>query len=155
MIGFEDTAGAGACVAEIISAGIIPGGSYVLQVIDQSCDLSDESNFSTPLIVVNSAYGDISGQFDPAAGAWTAPDGNADIAPDVLAAISAFSNGVDNPTKLRADLEPCVLDFKVNISDIVQILFGFSNRPYPFGPTTLDAAGNPVCPSSDPCGTSD
>ena len=133
-------------------AGIVPSGQYIVQVVEQGCDASVPSSFSEPLAVTNSKYGDISGQLEPDAAVWTAPDGATDIAPDALASISAFSNAAVNPTKLRADLEPCSLDGKVNISDIVQVLQGFSALPYPFGPTTLDAAGNPTCPSPDPCG---
>ena len=91
------------------------------------------------------AWGDIAGDFDSSAQLWLSSDGAVDIFPDVVAAIEAFSNRPGNPTKLRADVEPCVLDFKVNISDIVRLLDAFRGLPYPFEPGSLD------CPL-EPCG---
>ncbi len=58
---------------------------------------------------------------------------------------AGFSNTPGNPTKLRADIEPCILDFKISIIDIVRGSDGFRGLPYPFAPGLDD------CPQ-DPCG---
>ena len=68
--------------------------------------------------------GDVSGQFDPDAGVWVAPDGRADILPDVVAAIAAFSNSPGNATKMRVDMEPCVLGVKGKTTERL----GFTGR---------------------------
>ena len=41
---------------------------------------------------------------------------------------AGFSNTPGNPTKMRADIEPCILDFKINIIDIVRALDGLMKR---------------------------
>ena len=91
-----------------------------------------------------SVFGDITGEFDPGAVVWVAPDGLVGIPTDILSMIAGFGNQPGNPTKLRADVEPCFLDFKINIIDIVRALDGFRGLPFPFGPGVLD------CPST-PC----
>ena len=103
-----------------------------------------ESGLDT-LEVVSSVWGDLSGPFDPDAGLWVAPDGRSDIVPDIVAAIGGFANSPGNPTKMRVDVDPCILDFKINIIDIVHLLDAFRGLPYPFGPGFRD------CPL-DPCG---
>jgi len=134
-------------VISITHPAIVPGGQYTIQVLDQSCDAGDAGNFSAPLAVTNSVFGDITGGFDPGNGLWVGTDGTVDIPSDILSMIAAFGNQPGNPTKLRADVEPCVLDFKINIIDIVRALDGFRGLPFPFGPGVLD------CPQ-DPCGAS-
>ena len=128
--------------------GIVPDGLYDVQLLDETCNAGLEAGFSPVLSVPMSAFGDISGLFDPTAGehgVWVAPDNNVGIGQDVLAAIAAFSNRPGNVGKTRADIEPCLLDFRVNISDIVKLLDAFRALPYPFVPGLGD------CPS-DPCG---
>ena len=107
----------------------------------------DESSFSLALDLQGPLWGDITSGFDADAETWLPPDDGIDIFPDVVSAIEAFSNSPGNPTKLRADVEPCVLDFLVNISDITQVLDAFRSLPFPFGPGVGD------CPSG-PCGAS-
>jgi hypothetical protein len=69
------------------------------------------------------------------------------IGTDVTADLSKFSNRLISPTKARAEVEPCVQDLKINISDVTQVLNAFRNLPFPFAP----GAGG--C-SSDPCAVS-
>ena len=120
----------------------MPTGSYEVQLVDNGCDLADDDSFSPVLEVLNPVWGDIGGSFDPAASIWTAPDGVVGIPTDILSMIDAFGNKPGNPTKLRADIEPCILDFKINISDITRALDGFRGLPYPFGPGVLDCPVN-------------
>lgn len=95
----------------------------------------------------NSAFGDIGGGFNPNIPQWMAADGAVNIGDDILSAIEAFSNNPGNPGKTRADIEPCRLDFKINITDLTHLLLAFSSLPYPFEPGLLD------CPM-DPCAES-
>ena len=97
------------------------------------------------MVVRTSIFGDVTGLFDPDTSTWVAPNGTADIFPDILGLIGAFGNQPGNMTKIRADIEPCTPDSKINISDITFAIDAFRGQPYPFGPGVL------VCPL-DPCG---
>ncbi len=117
---------------------IIPGGVYDLQAIRQGCGTASESNFSAPLSIGTSAFGNVGGPFDTQRNVWTAPepDGTVDITTDVIAAINKFGNRLGSPMKIRVDLDPETPDFKINIIDIVHILDAFRGLPYPFVPVS-------------------
>ena len=129
------------------SPGVFDVAQYDVQVLDGSCLADNEGNYSSPLVVTTSIFGDVTGGFDPGATLWVAPENVVGIPTDILGLIAGFGNQPGNMTKIRADVEPCSLDFKINIIDIVRMLDGFRGLPYPFGPSVLD------CPS-DPCGGS-
>ncbi len=126
-------------------AGVVPGGVYMVQSIDETCSMQVPEEFSAPLQVENSRFGDAVAGFNSTALEWNPPDGRVDVSLDVVAALDAFANRAGNATKTRMDIEPCKLDFRVNITDVVQYLDAFSARPYPFAP------GVGTCPS-DPRG---
>jgi len=117
---------------------------YSVQVLDGSCAFNDEGNFSSPLVLQSSIFGDVTGRFDPDTSVWVAPNGTADIFPDILGLIDAFSTQPGNMTKIRADIEPCILDFTINFTDVVFAIDAFRGLPFPFGPGVRD------CPQ-DPC----
>ncbi len=126
---------------------------FDLHDLDNLCRAAEPPDESGALVVESPIWGDVSGQFDDnslgqnSGPLWVAPDQSADIFPDIVAAIEAFSNRPGNPTKTRADVEPCLLDFKINITDIVLLLDAFRGLPFPFGP------GMSNCPT-DPCAES-
>ncbi len=124
---------------------IIPGGVYDLQAIRQDCGTANEANFSAPLTIGTSAFGNVGGPFDPIFQRWTdpEPDGTVDITTDVIAALDKFRNSPGSPMKIRVDLDPETPDFKINIIDIVHILDAFRGLRYPFTPSYGDG---------DPCG---
>ena len=66
------------------------------------------------------------------------PDGRANIVPDVTRELNKFSNTLCAPKKTRADVEPDVLDMRVNISDVLQLLNAFASGSasyaFPAGP---------------------
>ena len=101
-----------------------------------------------PLTIQAPIWGDIAGAFDVGGAVWVAPDRAVDITADVLAALDGFANRPGNPTKMRADVEPCVVDFKVNISDVVLIIDAFRGLPFPLAPG--QGSGGAACPL-DPC----
>ena len=90
---------------------IIPGGRYAAQVVNQDCGITAARNYSSPLAVQMSRWGDVAGAFDPDTPMWLGPDGNVGITTDILAMIAKFGNHPGSPLKVRADLEPCILDF--------------------------------------------
>ena len=107
-----------------------------------------ESNFSAPLTIGTSAFGNVGGPFDTVRNFWTEPepDGTVSITTDVVAIIAKFGNRPGSPMKIRVDLDPETPDFKINIIDIVRILDAFRGLPYPFTPTAGDPC-NSTCPN--------
>ncbi len=66
----------------------------------------------------------------------TPPDGRVDIVTDILAIIAKFGSRPGAPAKIRVDLEPGMLDMKINITDVTFALDAFRGLPYPFAPST-------------------
>ena len=119
---------------------------YDVQVINVACGTASESNFSPALSITNPVWGDIGGLYAPGVGEWTAPDGSIDLTTDITMILDAVRNSATSVGKARADLEPCLLDFKVNIiSDVVFAIEAFRSLPFPFAP------GDGNCPPT-PCG---
>ena len=115
--------------------GILPSATYAIEVIDQGCPL-DETNFSTPMTVNTSAFGDVNGDNCEASA-----DCYADF-DDINCVLDKFLNYPAAPAKARADLGPDVPDMTVDFVDIVYTVDAFLEDPPVF-------AG----PSVDPCGT--
>ncbi len=111
---------------------IVPGGLYRIQVEREVCEFSATPTLSTNLDLTTSRWGDIAGPF--VAGEYTPPNGSVDVTIDVTADLSKFANRGGSPKKARADLEPNMLDQKINISDVTQCLNAFRNIAYPFPP---------------------
>ncbi len=128
-------------------AWIIPGGAYEVRTVEESV-ADAESCFSDPVEIRTAGWGDIAGDLDNVNGGWTGPDQIVDIPHDVLAAIDQFGNRPGSPGKVRVDVEPCRVDFKIQISDITRILDAFRGLPLPFVPGGV----NPPCPAG-PCGS--
>ena len=113
---------------------IVPGGLYVVQAIDQSCDLSVENNFSIPFAISTSRWGDVVRNCldDPCGPA----NGRVDVVGDAIAVLNKFQNLSGAPIKSRSDLEPAVPDGKINITDLLQLIGAFQGFPYALaGPT--------------------
>ncbi len=118
----------------VFHEGIVPGGIYNLQAVDASCPLEIDAAFSPPLMITTAEWGDVAGEFDQAAGAWTAPNGVVAVIADVVAILDKFASRVGAPSKARADLEPALPDQTINITDVVSALNAFGGRPFPFTP---------------------
>ena len=134
---------------------IIPGAAYCVQVVDTACPLDDEASYSSPTTIPTSRYGDITGT--NVGGAWTATDGSVGSTSDISAVLAAFI--ASNPLhKTRADVVGVItgpspiLDGKITISDILEILNAFVGASYPFSPSVPDPcpgaviAGGIACP---------
>jgi len=134
-------------VIHIIDAGIVPSknnpaqpAAYSVQVIDETCGLLDEG-YSDPLVVINPIWGDVlrnSGTCPTLPG-----NGIVDLLGDVVGVINKFGNLSCAAKKTRVDVEPGTPDFKINFTDVVQILTGFTGGPYPF------AAPDPCAAAQD------
>jgi hypothetical protein len=136
-------------VVHVYHPGIVPGGAYRIQVVDESCATGEENNFSPMLTVMNPGWGNVAGPYRVASGAWTVPDSSVDVTVDVVAVLGKFANRAGAPGKSRADVEPCIPDFQLNISDVTQVLNAFRGLGFPFRPGMPPGAGN--CVSMDPC----
>ncbi|MFQ5495660.1 MAG: hypothetical protein ACE5EX_09810, partial [Phycisphaerae bacterium] len=135
---FMDWSGLG--TVHVYHQSIAPGFEFSIQAVVQDCPLTDEANFSPPLTLAQSRWGDATGSFDSINRVWTAPDGVVDVTSDVIAIIDKFAGRGGAPIKARVDLEPAVPDRLINISDATRALDAFRGRAYPFDP------GPPPCP---------
>ncbi|MBI2451761.1 hypothetical protein HYV50_01640, partial [Candidatus Pacearchaeota archaeon] len=135
---------------------IIPNSTYEVQAYDLQCgNINDNNCYSVPLIVQTSRWGDIVGQF--VNGSWSAPDGRVDTATDVVAVLDKFRNLPTAPSKTRTDIEPALVDQKIQITDTSRVLDAFRGIQYPFSITqTCSSAsasntncGNGKCESGE------
>lgn len=115
----------------IYHEAIVPDGSYSIQVIDEHCTISVESNFSAPLAVTMTHWGDTLGNCSTIP--CSPPDGTVNII-DVVGILGRFISDPDSIIKTRADIEPATPDRVINISDVLFSLGAFSGVPYPFLP---------------------
>ena len=118
----------------VFHEAIIPDGQYEIQTIRQGCGATTEVNFSPPLIVDTSRWGDTVGPFDGQT--WPAPDGVVSIPSDILATIDKFRGLPMAPTKARVDIAPATPNRVIDISDITRGLNAFRGTAYPFSVTT-------------------
>ena len=127
------------------SEAIVPGAQYTVQAIHCDCDFADEADYSVPLNISTSRFGDLVGPYLLPLTKWAAPDGTVDVATDVVAVLDKFAYKPGSPKKARADLEPSCIDHKINITDAVLVLDAFSGGLYPYAPSGPDPCNSP-CP---------
>lgn len=118
---------------------IVPEAVYSLQAINSFCNIDNESEFSAPLAVSTSIWGDV--VKDCTTSPCGPPDGSVDVVTDVTAILEKFANLANAPAKVRVDLEPEIVDHQINMSDVLFALDAFSGDLYPFA-----VAGAPPCP---------
>lgn len=109
---------------------VVPDGLYTLQSIAGSCSMDQEANFSLPLNISTSRWGDVLG--DCFTGQCSPPDGTVGIVTDVTSMLDKFKNQLGAPSKARCDIEPAQLDFVINISDVAMAVDAFKGFTYPF-----------------------
>lgn len=116
---------------------IVPGSVYELRSHGDGCESVTEAAFTLALTVSTGLWGDVSGAFDAALGAWTQPDGRIDVTVDVVSILDKFAGRAEAPRKVRVDLEPARPDRRINITDVTAALDAFSGRSFPFGPGSV------------------
>jgi len=132
-------------VIHIVDDGITPTKNenqqaiYTVQVVAEGCVLSDQASFSDPLVITQPLYGDLVAT-DPSC-PMPPPNGIASLIPDVTTGLNKFSNGFCAAKKMRVDLEPSTLDFKVGIIDVLKALDAFSGGEYDLTAGTVCMAG--------------
>jgi hypothetical protein len=132
-------------VVHLRHPGFIPGGVYEIRVTRDGCLPGELDEFSDPLTLTGPRWGDAVGSFDTTGGYYVTPNGTVDVGTDVTALLAKFANRSTAPIKVRADLEPCLVDFKQNISDVTADLSAFRNVAFSFNPGTGNCASTDAC----------
>ena len=113
---------------------VIPDGTYHLQAIHEACNTAVEQDYSAPLAIDTSIWGDV--VRNCIVTPCSPPDGTVGVTTDVTAILDKFKNLPGAITKARADLEPTLPDLKINIADVTYCLDAFRGFSYPFpGPS--------------------
>jgi len=76
----------------VFHEAIVPGGRYLVQAINATCDRGSEIAYSAALVVSMSRWADVGGSFDAEAGVWLAPDESVDVATDVVSLLDKFGS---------------------------------------------------------------
>ncbi|UCC32530.1 MAG: DUF4215 domain-containing protein, partial [Phycisphaerales bacterium] len=142
-------------VIHVYHEGIIPAGTYAVQVIDSTCDTGQEGDYSGSLNATTSAWGDL--VTDCTTCPCGPPDGTVDVPTDVTAVLDKSVNMAPPYSscaaviKARADLEPVEPDQLINISDVAHTLDAFGGVLYP--PPSFPPPSPPPCADPLPvCG---
>jgi len=119
---------------DIVPASQPPGGVfdpaiYDVQAIDCECDFANPLNYSAPLTITMSKWGDSVGTC--AVIPCSPPEGVVNMATDVTACLDKFRNLAGAVLKSRADIEPNFPDWLVNIADVTYVLDAFRGFAYP------------------------
>ncbi|MGB2985568.1 MAG: right-handed parallel beta-helix repeat-containing protein, partial [Phycisphaerae bacterium] len=122
---------------DVSGCEVHPGATYDVQAIDCTCDPSNAANYSDPLSITASLWGDVVG--DCSVTPCTPPNGVVNF-DDISSLVDKFRNLAGAPRKARADIagEPPVgiPDRLVNFVDISYDVDAFRGLPYPFdGPS--------------------
>ena len=116
--------------------GIVPGGRYLVQMVDQLCAPPLESDFSTPLPITNPRWGDVVKDCTT----HPCPPVN-DVVEimDVVANLSAFTSEGPTVSKFRADIHGSdssrLPDYIIGTTDFTYVLDAFVGKPYPHTPS--------------------
>ena len=115
---------------------IVPGGRYEVSMLRGGCSAGNPANYSPPMSITQAHWGNLAGPYDPQRGRWGPPEesGQVDVTIDVVAGLEKFGNRPAAVNKIRADLEPATVDFRINITDVTRALDAFRGLVYPFPP---------------------
>lgn len=127
----------------IVPSRLQPGGGvitalawYDVQLIDQACTPSQEPNYSPPLGLTTSGWGDVAELVN---GEFRGPDRRVSV-DDALAVVLKFGGSLGAPSKSRAELlgssptgQSPVIDGKITVTDLIAVVNAFTGADYPFG----------------------
>jgi hypothetical protein len=104
-----------------------------VQAIDCICATTAIGNYSSPLQVDTSIWGDVVGNnFDLLVpGRWDPPQGVVDFN-DIGAIVDKFRNDTGAPVKARADIAENFPDLIIDFNDISRCVDAFRGDLYPF-----------------------
>ncbi len=127
-------------VVHIYHEGIVPGGLYHVQMLDETCSVTFEGFYSDVLEVTNPVFGDV--LRDLSYFPHGVPDGEVSIL-DIKGIVERFISAPGGISKPRAEMEPPCLDWQTNVGDWLVGVNAFQGWPYTPVPTH----------ASDPCGS--
>lgn len=129
-------AATGGQVLHVTGPAIMPSSTYKVEAIAQStCDTNQPFNYSAPLTITTARWGDVATPFQ---GPLPAPLTQPNIG-DIAAVVDKFKAVPTAVIVARADLNPGIPNFKVDISDVANCVDAFKNIQYLF-------AGPAACP---------
>lgn len=128
----------------IYHRNLAPGSTYQLQLIQRDCPTVVLGNFSAPLLIDTSPWGDIA-RPDPLTSGFGPPDGSVDIGSDVLGALGKFQSAPGALSKVRTDLYPATPDFVISIADVLRVIDAFVGLPFSFPLDLEPLSGGPPC----------
>lgn len=125
----------------VFHEGIVPGGTYDLELVDTLCEPTVAEDYSPPLTLKTSRWGDVVKEC--ATPLCSPPDGSVDVPTDVAALIAKFRNSAFAPIQIKADfvdiLGRPIPDQRTTVIEFVVVLDAFQGVEYPFTP------GPPPC----------
>ncbi|MGD2108062.1 MAG: hypothetical protein PVI86_01595 [Phycisphaerae bacterium] len=120
-------------LVHVFDSEIVPGALYEVQAVNCWCDTSSEGNFSDPLAIATSDWGDVVGNgygvIYP--DVWDPPQGVVDFN-DITALVDKFKNEPDACKKARTDLCSDNPDMKIDFVDIGFCVEAFRGFGYSF-----------------------
>ncbi len=129
-------------VVHVSGGEIVPGSSFSVEVIRESCSQVgiDETAFSDPVPSVSGVWGDVVALF--AGSGIPQPDFN-----DIAAVVAKFAAAPTAPIKASAQLQANTPkpNEPISFKDIAAAVSGFVEEPYPY-------VGPCACPSTVTCG---
>jgi len=130
-------------VLHVFGAEVVPLSSYAVQLVNEGCSDTFESNFSAPLIAETGKWGDAVAPFDGDGSGVPQNDFK-----DIAATVAKFLAKPDAPIKALVQLQPrrAVPSEAVNFRDIAASVQAFLGWPYG------DISAPCVCPSTVTCG---
>jgi hypothetical protein len=108
---------------------VVPSSAYTVATVSAP----PSARRSASAIIATARFGDAVGNFDPALGGWTPPEGFVTAA-DFLGLLEAHANRRCGPRKTRLDMAPALPDGLIQVTDFVQIIDAFKAKPFPFAP---------------------
>jgi len=132
----------------VYGAEISPGSSYEIQLINESCPLDLEANYSSPSAASSGTWGDVAPPFAEDAGAPPQPDFG-----DIAAVVQKFTATPSAPIKALAQLQPNVVfpQYAISFKDISVDVAAFVGSAF----TDLNEMTGPCgCPSVVKCRSS-
>ena len=112
-----------ASLGEVLHVGdpnIVPGARYEVRAIPYSCDTSDPANYSEPLSIATTEFGDTITSCEGCP--CGPPDGSVDII-DCVGILDRFVSAPCSPLKARVDLVPGTPDRQINVTDLAGCLY--------------------------------
>ena len=123
-------------MVHVFGPEVVPGSSYEIQVIGQSCAtaMDNESNYSGPVTVRTAQWGDVCEPFS------TDPEGS--VQPDfsdIACLVDKFIGDPNAPIKARAQLQPQVVrpNSPIDFGDIAAAVDAFTGGDYPYPAPTV------------------